>query len=529
MRLSKWSLLAVMLATTCALAQGTDVTGESVENYREWGWDALVMGNGLITVATMPSIGARIMQYDLGDHSSIFVNEDEVGKLYEPRSNSPWHNYGGYKVWPAPQDRWGWPPPPILDFGKYEGVIDQTSTDSVSVSVSSPVERWKTPNLRFKRRTTIYRGTSRVKVEQTIINEGESVDSWSVWDVTQQIVHHQGERDFDNFWVYFPINPDSRYGSRGVRVSAESDAWKGEVAAGIFGVQFLPENKKIFADSHQGWICYVDEQEGRAYAKTFDLFPGESYPDQGAHVEVWINGDPLYLEVEVVSPVVELAPNGGSYTFIEDWWAAKVNGPILAVNRVGAMAQKLRLDGGKATATAGVFHEGTAQLVFVGGDGSMLGQGGARAVTPLRTFVLDEEVVVPEGTMSAEIRVMSEAGDMIGVLDRVEGLVPTAVTGEQKALPQRFELRQSYPNPFNASVVIDYRVPEGIAGEVELAVFNVAGEKIRTLVRRAHGGGEYRVTWDGKDGGGKEGASGIYLYRLKTADWMQVKRMVLLR
>ena len=71
MGLSKWPLPAVMLMTTCALAQGSDVTGRVVENYQEWGWDALVVGNGLITVATVPSIGARIMQYDLGDRTCL--------------------------------------------------------------------------------------------------------------------------------------------------------------------------------------------------------------------------------------------------------------------------------------------------------------------------------------------------------------------------------------------------------------------------------------------------------------------------
>lgn len=526
----KRSLLVLATCAACAGAQGVDPRVEAIENYRGWGWEALVMTNGLITVATVPGIGARIMQYDLGEHASIFVNEEELGKRYEPGANSPWYNYGGYKTWPAPQSRWGWPPPPLLDFGVYEGTIETSAADSATVFVSGPAERWKTPGLRFERRVTIFRGTSRVRVEQTIINEGEKADRWSVWDVTQQIVNHPGERDFENFWVYFPINPQSQYGPRGVRVSAESAAWKGEVAPGIYGVQYLPEGKKIFADSHPGWICYMDERTGHAYAKTFELSEGAEYPDQGAHVEAWINSVPLlYLEVEVVSPIVELAPNG-RYTFTEDWWAARVQGPILQVNQVGAIAQRLRLEGDSLSATCGVFHEGKARLVFVGGDGKVLEEGQVYPVTPLETFNLREKIKMVPGAVRAELRVSDPGGVPIGVLDAVELPSPTGVIEEGEGpLPRQSILSQSYPNPFNASAVIEYTVPAEGVGTVELAVFSTAGEKVRTLTQEGHRGGKHRVIWDGRDEQRREVASGVYLYRLRSIEVTQTKRMVLVR
>ena len=107
MRYWQYSLLLAMAISACVHAQDMRVQVASVDDYREWGWKAVVMENGLITLVAVPGIGARIMQYDLGEHGSIFINEDELGKLYEPREDSLWHNYGGYKVWPAPQDRWG--------------------------------------------------------------------------------------------------------------------------------------------------------------------------------------------------------------------------------------------------------------------------------------------------------------------------------------------------------------------------------------------------------------------------------------
>jgi hypothetical protein len=103
---------------------------------------------------------------------------------------------------------------------------------------------------------------------------------------------------------------------------------------------------------------------------------------------------------------------------------------------------------------------------------------------------------------------------------------PTAVEeGASAALPDNFALRQNYPNPFNASTTVEFQV--GAAGPVELAMYNVAGQKIRTLLSAALSPGQYSATWDGRDEKGEEAASGVYLYRL-TADSFQATRLLLL-
>jgi len=280
-------LLMVFIQTT-VFGQGGVPSVESRSNYLNWGWDAVVMKNGLITVATVPAIGARIMQYDLGRHASIFVNESEIGKIYPPGPSSSWPNFGGFKNWPAPQDRWGWPPPPTLDFGPYEVSTVAETADSVSIEAVGQVERWLTPGLRFIRKTTVYKNSSRVRIYQTLVNEGNAAARWSVWDITQSIVHHPNKADYENFWVYFPIDPDSRYGKSGVRFDQNSSAWKGEVAPGIYGIQFKPEGKKIFSDTYgitDSWACYADILDGYVYAKVFPLFKGQEYP--GTRAPMW--------------------------------------------------------------------------------------------------------------------------------------------------------------------------------------------------------------------------------------------------
>lgn len=506
-------------------------TVDSVENYNAWGWKAFVMQNGLITAAVIPAIGARIMQYDLGTHSSIFINENLLGDVLEPDQND-WHNYGGFKNWPAPQDVWSWPPPAQLDAGVYTCKIVINSQDSVSIMVSSPRETWnKTPDLRFERRITLYRGSTLLKVEQTLINERSSSQNWSVWDITQNKVQHGDEGDYSNFWVYLPINPDSKFGSDGVNMSASSDAWQGEVAPGIYGVQFLPDDKKLFVDSHEGWNCYVDERDSIAFAKTFSIYEGETYPDNGAHNEVWIGSglnSPPYVEVEVVSPIVSLPANGGRYTFTEEWWTAKIPGPILGVNGAGAILQKLQVNDalGKITGKFGIFYLGTAQVIYLNENMEVIGQGPEHAVTPLEMFTLDDTISKPEGTMGIALRIKDSQGNRAGDVDMIDyGISGTKEV--RKISPDIFTLFQNYPNPFNPETIISFELQK--PSVVELVVFDLTGKKIKTLALGLYNAGSHQLKWRGDNESGRNVTSGVYFYRLKSSGLTQTRKMILIR
>jgi fibronectin type 3 domain-containing protein len=94
--------------------------------------------------------------------------------------------------------------------------------------------------------------------------------------------------------------------------------------------------------------------------------------------------------------------------------------------------------------------------------------------------------------------------------------------------PSTYLLGANFPNPFNPSTSIDYALPQ--AGPVELGVYDVLGQKVRTLVERPdHPAGFYTVTWDGRDQAGQEVATGAYLYRLRAAGHTQTAKMTLLK
>ncbi len=114
----------------------------------------------------------------------------------------------------------------------------------------------------------------------------------------------------------------------------------------------------------------------------------------------------------------------------------------------------------------------------------------------------------------------------IGVVDTLI----TDVEGEKhiEALSREFALFQNFPNPFNSFTEIRYRLPERT--DVKLAVYDLLGRRVSTLVDESPAQGAYQVQWDGKDTDGLDVASGIYLYRLKAGeDVVQTRRMLLLR
>jgi len=88
-------------------------------------------------------------------------------------------------------------------------------------------------------------------------------------------------------------------------------------------------------------------------------------------------------------------------------------------------------------------------------------------------------------------------------------------------------LNQNYPNPFNPLTTISYSLPE--ATEVRLTVFNILGQQVIVLVDGFQEAGQYDVSWNSTNSDGQRVASGIYIYRIKTADLTDVKKMVLLK
>ncbi len=90
-----------------------------------------------------------------------------------------------------------------------------------------------------------------------------------------------------------------------------------------------------------------------------------------------------------------------------------------------------------------------------------------------------------------------------------------------------FSLHQNHPNPFNPETAILYELPR--TSQVEVTVFNLLGEKIRTLVNESQTSGQHRIQWDGRDENRKSMPSGVYLYRLRAGEFAQTRKMILMQ
>jgi|GEM_PF-4842724 len=94
-------------------------------------------------------------------------------------------------------------------------------------------------------------------------------------------------------------------------------------------------------------------------------------------------------------------------------------------------------------------------------------------------------------------------------------------------LPQTYALNQNYPNPFNPETRIGFALPR--ASFVTLDVFNILGKRIRVLVSQRLSAGHKVIVWDGKNDNGSEVSSGMYLYRITAGEFVETKKMVLLK
>ncbi|HNV61352.1 MAG TPA: C25 family cysteine peptidase [Candidatus Cloacimonas acidaminovorans] len=86
-------------------------------------------------------------------------------------------------------------------------------------------------------------------------------------------------------------------------------------------------------------------------------------------------------------------------------------------------------------------------------------------------------------------------------------------------------LKGCYPNPFNPTTTISFSIKE--KAPVELVIYNILGQKVRTLVNQPLEPGEHSIVWNGTDNKGRSVASGIYFYRMKAGNYSETKKMVL--
>ena len=106
--------------------------------------------------------------------------------------------------------------------------------------------------------------------------------------------------------------------------------------------------------------------------------------------------------------------------------------------------------------------------------------------------------------------------------------IPTDIgDGDVALLPQSYVLEQNYPNPFNPSTTIQFELPR--RSSVTMSIYNILGQRVRLLHNEQTPAGIHTVFWDGKEDNGAIVSSGIYIYKLIADDFVETRKMVLVK
>ena len=132
--------------------------------------------------------------------------------------------------------------------------------------------------------------------------------------------------------------------------------------------------------------------------------------------------------------------------------------------------------------------------------------------------VLSESITIQESLHNGyDITIV--AGDEAYVNDMIMNIL--------EAIPAEYSLSQNYPNPFNPTTKIDFTLPR--SDDVNITIYNLVGQQIKVLVNSNLEYGYHTVTWNGLDQLGRPVASGVYFSELRTRNFRQTKKMLLLK
>lgn len=164
---------------------------------------------------------------------------------------------------------------------------------------------------------------------------------------------------------------------------------------------------------------------------------------------------------------------------------------------------------------------GFDSTIVAGGDGSIYSlNAGAFIIAPGDSVKFTCAIVYADS--ETDLFAASDAAK-----DKYESLNLSVQKTANSVVPESFILEQNYPNPFNPTTSIRFALNKN--SEVQLAVYNVQGHLVQTIVSGSYSAGSYQATWDGMDSFGRNVSSGVYIYRLTTNNTTFSKKMLLVR
>ena len=420
MRLVSWQVMAAAAVLFLAAAAGTGCSVADKGSCRTSqvtcnGWQCLDLTNGRVHVVVAPELGGRIIQLRLDGFEYLWVNHLLAGQVRTPGGKdagaksgdkpaaadlTAWANYGGDKLWPAPQgwsgpEEWPGPPDPFekggrTDGGPFEVQEIAAGPDEVALRLTGPRDLYA--GIRFIREIRVIAGSTTVALRSTMENISAKPVRWGIWQVTQHagapvaLPGASGPARSD-LMAWAPVNPRSRFPA-GYRIlfgpednSQYALATPAKEGPRLFRIAYNHKVGKAALDCAAGWLAVTHEASGHLFAQTFPAEVGREHPD-GASVEFWTSGtgriqtgatvldlketEPWLVESEVLSPFVRLEP-GQSTTFVSSIHLAHGSGPVIAVTDSTVVMEPLVLGKEGLVGKVAFFRDGVLRLEGIPG------------------------------------------------------------------------------------------------------------------------------------------------------------------
>ncbi|MGH1365449.1 MAG: M4 family metallopeptidase [Calditrichia bacterium] len=288
----------------------------------------------------------------------------------------------------------------------------------------------------------------------------------------------------------------------------------------LAGIDIRPSNGELYGLFNAGSttdILRISANTGRAFEHiNFDV--GNV---QGIAFD---NNDDLFAINFTVGILYKVNPDDGTVSQIGPTAVRLVagmainplDGQLWAISANGILYQIDKMNGNSSA--VGPTGLNRANEILFDAEGKLYGIDG---------YENDPAVLVeidPASGAATEIGPMGYS-DISGLAAR--GVITGIEDEISSELPSSFQLHTNFPNPFNPTTSIRYDLPK--SSSVSLGIYNSLGQLVRKLVSEEQSAGFKTVRWDGRNEAGQSTSSGIYLYRLEAGDFVQTRKMMLLK
>jgi hypothetical protein len=417
----------------------------SVQSTKFEGWNAVEVSNDWVRLEVVPQLGGRLMQVIFGDHAYLFVNPKYKGQYLPPSAarNGEWFNYGGDKLWPLPEGHgegeWPGPIADPLDDGEYK-FTSWSQGQGCKVHLEGPGD--PATGLQYSRDISIRYDSPQISFHASMKNVSNHAIRWSMQSVTQYDtadVRHS-ENYNRGFWAFAPLKTGSAFPNGYFVRAGLADDPSFEMRDGLFKLHWLYLQNEVWLDSDAGWIAVVDDTSRYGTIERFHHSAGAEYPGK-ASIIFYKNGAaltldehgmpalrfdnprdaPYYMEAEINSPLIDLAP-GFSYAMDTEWFPTRTGKELSVVTSVGIVTRPLSAaatsKGIELSGSFGVFFPGKLIAHVLDVKGVELSSVELVKTDPLAPVELNQTIELPEHGAIVSLRLTDEQGTDRGELSR---------------------------------------------------------------------------------------------------------------